>query len=85
MLKALVRGTIIATLFIIGDFVLDIWVPRPRGLAEVLLEPGYAVLRPWYGEVGDLLGLAILLFLNLIFYTVASTAVIWTWRRVRRP
>jgi hypothetical protein len=51
----------------------------------VLLEPGYAVLRPWYGEVGDLLGLAILLFLNLIFYTVASTAVIWTWRRVRRP
>lgn len=83
MLTTLRSAAITATLFVIGAFVM-MFVAGLRGLSEVLLEPGYALPRACWGAVHDVLQLFLVVFLDLVFYTVVLAVVIWGWRRIHR-
>jgi hypothetical protein len=58
-----------------------LFVPGLGQVSETLLEPGYALPRAYWGTVHDALQLLLVVFLNLLFYTVLFTAALWAWHR----
>lgn len=76
------KGAIIGVLVVIVAFIM-LFVPGLGRVGEILLEPGYALPRAYWGAVHDALQFLAVACLNCVFYTALFTAVVWHRRKGR--
>ena len=74
------RGAGIGVLFVIVAFFM-LFMPGLGRVAEVLLEPGYALPEAYWGGVHDPLQLLLVAALNCVFYAALFAAIVWRWRK----